>query len=290
MDGYLEKENGHSLPNLEEARTDGAFHQGGAYNRYSGRSKRIAAFGCLAVLLVALVTGFSVGFAKNKRENEQASLEEGGDDDGNGDDDEGDDDMPRLQAVQEFLMGTISTETQLKDTKSAQYKAAAWMADEDTARLDIPDDSTDVDSSFGFVQRYVMAVFYYSLNGDKWRETTSFLTGDSVCDWQTEDVLTEDVRPEDTDPETWNFGVTCGEFDSIEQIILSKYLVCRTKTTTTECLVPLSKTEFLTDRLCSFDFCLPGFYFYFSSLFNNTTTIQQSATTSPAPSQMSWAT
>ena len=69
----------------------------------------------------------------------------------------------------------ISGET-LLDVGSPQYKAANWIADEDPMQLDINDP--------GFEQRYAMAVFYYSLDGDNWNSKSGWLSGESECSWE----------------------------------------------------------------------------------------------------------
>jgi hypothetical protein len=69
----------------------------------------------------------------------------------------------------------ISGET-LMDVVSPQHKAARWIADEDPMQLDINDP--------GFEQRYAMAVFYYSLDGDNWNSKDGWLSGQSECDWE----------------------------------------------------------------------------------------------------------
>ena len=64
----------------------------------------------------------------------------------------------------------------LMDVGSPQHRAAKWISDEDPMQLNIDDP--------GFEQRYVMAVFYYSLNGDDWSSSDGWLSGDSECTWK----------------------------------------------------------------------------------------------------------
>jgi hypothetical protein len=55
---------------------------------------------------------------------------------------------------------------------SPQSRAFTWLAD--NANLDdYPD--------WKRIQRYVLAVFYYSTNGDKWRENDGWLSDDDEC-------------------------------------------------------------------------------------------------------------
>lgn len=58
---------------------------------------------------------------------------------------------------------------------SPQYMAAMWMADSDPLRLD-PDDAR-------FTQRYVMVLFYYAMDGQRWVEQNGWLSELSECYW-----------------------------------------------------------------------------------------------------------
>eukprot|EP00591_Stephanopyxis_turris_P005626 CAMPEP_0195508234 /NCGR_PEP_ID=MMETSP0794_2-20130614/1501_1 /TAXON_ID=515487 /ORGANISM="Stephanopyxis turris, Strain CCMP 815" /LENGTH=339 /DNA_ID=CAMNT_0040635143 /DNA_START=301 /DNA_END=1320 /DNA_ORIENTATION=+ len=60
-----------------------------------------------------------------------------------------------------ILRNTETTEAQLDDTTSPQYQAFTFVCYEDQPRC--PDEE-----QCSFVQRYVMAVFYYSTLGDAW--------------------------------------------------------------------------------------------------------------------------
>jgi Leucine-rich repeat (LRR) protein len=55
---------------------------------------------------------------------------------------------------------SISNEDAFNDVMSPQYQAAQWVSDEDPLALPIGDAQ--------FVQRYILAVFYFSTNGDEW--------------------------------------------------------------------------------------------------------------------------
>jgi hypothetical protein len=223
---YIEKENGHSMPSLEQVRTEGAIH--GTYNRYSGKQKRTALVIGLTVLLVALVTGVTVSQVRHKSTKSSSSAAENADNpagapDDNGDDNARDDDeagldLPRLQLVQDFLSEKITPLATLKDITTPQYMAAKWIADQDDYGIDIPDDPTNVDDSYDFVQRYVMAVFYYALGGDEWQDDYGFLSPTPVCDWN--EPLSPDTTPDGNDPQFWNLGVTCDENDEILQIYI----------------------------------------------------------------------
>ncbi len=61
----------------------------------------------------------------------------------------------------------------LYDPQTPQHKAARWISDVDQMDLNHP----------GFEQRYAMAVFYYSTNGDNWQTSDGWLKKDSECTW-----------------------------------------------------------------------------------------------------------
>jgi hypothetical protein len=228
---YIEKENGHSMPSLEQVRAEGAMH--GTYNRYSGKQKRTALVIGLTVLLVALVTGVTVSQVRHRNtvksssaaaanDSNSAATDDTADGDDNArDDDEAGLDIPRLQAVQDFLSVKITPLAKFKDITSPQYLASKWIADQDDFDMEIPDDPENVDDSYDFVQRYVMAVFYYALGGDEWQDDYGFLYPSPVCDWN--EAAPEDTIPDGNDPNFWFFGVTCDESDEIVQIYMGTY-------------------------------------------------------------------
>ena len=80
-------------------------------------------------------------------------------------------------------------EKDLQSVSSPQYKAARWMAEVDvsdfTLGLGFPIDVTDHRTIIQFRQRYSLAVFYYSTNGDdSWLEKCNFMNPTKhVCEW-----------------------------------------------------------------------------------------------------------
>mmetsp|Transcript_26969 Transcript_26969/g.56758 ORF Transcript_26969/g.56758 Transcript_26969/m.56758 type:complete len:708 (+) Transcript_26969:166-2289(+) len=61
----------------------------------------------------------------------------------------------------------------LYDPQTPQHKAARWISDVDQMDLNHP----------GFEQRYAMAVFYYSTDGDNWQTQDGWLKEGSECNW-----------------------------------------------------------------------------------------------------------
>lgn len=231
---YLETElerGSHSLPSVEEARTQGALS--GA-NRHSGKSKRTIAMVAMLVAVIALVVGFSVATVQNNKSSSSKSssaqdLNGDGDTLDEGEEDAGEletDDAVRLDQVHIFLLGSaISSESDLKDTSKPQYKAAQWIANEDD--WDIPE-TNDYDTAYSFVQRYVMAVFYYALDGPNWTNSLNFLSTDlDTCEWNV-NIEVKDPPP-GTDETNFDFGVSCWDeeiedySDAVTYIFISTF-------------------------------------------------------------------
>jgi hypothetical protein len=87
------------------------------------------------------------------------------------------------------LKAISGTET-FSDGSTPQYKAASWLADSDSYSRDL-----DV-ASPKFIQRYVLTVFYFSMNGDSWdgcnrvypacnigKRSEPWISGTDECTW-----------------------------------------------------------------------------------------------------------
>lgn len=63
--------------------------------------------------------------------------------------------------------------------------ALQWIVEEDSLRLPILDaNETSVeDANWRLLQRYVLALFYFSTNGEQWTKDHNFLLGVDVCRW-----------------------------------------------------------------------------------------------------------
>jgi hypothetical protein len=74
----------------------------------------------------------------------------------------------------------------LANRTSPQSKALAWLERNENLQ-EYPD--------WRRIQRYVLAVFYYSTNGDEWTDSTGWLSDQDECEWLTfsfEDVCNND--------------------------------------------------------------------------------------------------
>jgi hypothetical protein len=107
---------------------------------------------------------------------------------------------PRLDKIVGFLTDTtsVSSVKDLYDSSSPQFRAARWLADEDSERLTVPTITSGtgagvgdlysfetgvtanavVVSPFDFVQRYILLVLYFALGGN-----TNDNTNDNDSSW-----------------------------------------------------------------------------------------------------------
>jgi len=65
----------------------------------------------------------------------------------------------------------------------SQNLALTWMAEEDSMQLAVPGNAIDSDSGYEFIQRFVMAVIYFDLDGEKWKYDMNFMKETDVCGW-----------------------------------------------------------------------------------------------------------
>lgn len=105
----------------------------------------------------------------------------------------------------------ISDQKDLLKESTPQYKAAYWMANTDAEPLSVPSSSDD-QNVFRFVQRYVLAVLYHSLNGNNWINGLGFLSGVHECSWY------EEVPDENGD--LFAVGVTCNENLHVDNLLI----------------------------------------------------------------------
>jgi hypothetical protein len=83
----------------------------------------------------------------------------------------------RVYDVADFVAARQwSSEVAVNKPGTPQWEAAEWIADFDRAKLPI-------DDSVEFKQRYILAVFYFSLDGADWFQQLEFLSRENVCDW-----------------------------------------------------------------------------------------------------------
>uniref|UniRef100_A0A7S2U7C5 L domain-like protein n=1 Tax=Attheya septentrionalis TaxID=420275 RepID=A0A7S2U7C5_9STRA len=176
----------HSLPSPEEVRMNS-----GTY-RADRRSKKC----CCSVrflyislfLVVILAAGLTIGLLardNNKKSNGASGSSRSG--------------KPfipttdahylRLNGVTEFL-SDASSGKEMAENGTPQNLAANWIAFNDGMMLDVPV-STNTKTGARFLQRYALAVFYFSLSGDDWEIDADFLSSKSECDWNQEGMVND---------------------------------------------------------------------------------------------------
>jgi hypothetical protein len=240
--------NNHSLPTLEQVRTEGVIHHGGSlssrmndaynkYNVYSGQHKRrMALFVTFAVVVIAAIVGVSIAISGGN-DNNTTSASVGSDisDTAFGHHDKTPQDPEkqkeptevdaRFETIVTLLSAKISHSEDLELAGTPQNLAAQWMAaNDDNALYDIPTNPHSYVASFQFVQRYILIVLYYALDGGNWSNDSFFLTpAVSECDWHF--GLSSDVKPPGADTSSWSFGVQCNDKKEVSHIFISKYSV-----------------------------------------------------------------
>ena len=126
-----------------------------------------------------------------------------------------------LKTIQWLEEHGISTMKDLTTEDSPQYQAARWIADLDRMQSEIPvlqnldknhlvhnasaeeqDHAHQVHMDYErFLQRYILAVFFFSLNGRSWVNDLSFLSENNECAWFDPEIA--------NDGQSYALGVTC---------------------------------------------------------------------------------
>lgn len=76
------------------------------------------------------------------------------------------------------MFGPLSGLHFFGDPAFPQYKALEWLANKDPAQLDLSHSSGSV-----LLQRYIIALLYFTTKGPEWKEQHNFLSEASVCQW-----------------------------------------------------------------------------------------------------------
>jgi hypothetical protein len=81
-----------------------------------------------------------------------------------------------------LLQNEVLDAEALQDDSSPQFQALGWLANDDTAVLDL--DST---SPVILVEQYLLALLYFATSGEGWLDQLNFLSASSVCGWNNRD-------------------------------------------------------------------------------------------------------
>jgi hypothetical protein len=63
-----------------------------------------------------------------------------------------------------------------------QYHAVQWMIHTD--RTKVPHPSSSEHEKYRFISRYVMALFYYAMDGPNWFVPLKWMSKKDICEWQ----------------------------------------------------------------------------------------------------------
>ena len=95
-------------------------------------------------------------------------------------------DTPTALSDLEFardIFTLLSEEDALLNESTPQYKAVWWIAHEDPSNV-IVMVRNKTQSSWLMIERYVMALLYFSTDGPHWFVQNDFLGNTSICDWE----------------------------------------------------------------------------------------------------------
>ena len=74
-----------------------------------------------------------------------------------------------------LVASSVSGTEALKDAESPQYKAACWLIHDDLLQVKALD--------VHVIQRYILAVVFYTLHGGDWNRNYDFLSPSHECEW-----------------------------------------------------------------------------------------------------------
>jgi len=122
----------------------------------------------------------------------------------------------RLKQTIAFLDDySYSSAEAMKDPTSPQFMAAAWISDYDLIQYLVPIAGSNRDDISQFIERYVMAVFFYATGGPKdWVERHKFMSEEHLCAWFSSKKL--------DDGEVVAIGVSCDIDLRIDEILIPK--------------------------------------------------------------------
>jgi hypothetical protein len=106
-----------------------------------------------------------------------------------------------MDCLAEILLQNEGADAEaLQDDSSPQFQALRWLANDDTAVLDLDSTSRAI-----LVERFVLAMLYFATRGEGWGDQRNFLSASSVCEWN-----------------TGSTGVLCNRDDLVVRLVLCK--------------------------------------------------------------------
>jgi hypothetical protein len=179
-DFMLDEDNLHEqLPSVEEIRMSAAStrtrkHTGGGIGG-------VAMIALVAVCILALIIGLSAGLSGNSKSASAPVVDTPAVTDSPTT-------SPTMLSRMDATIALLSqiTDADVSNLATPQGQAAHWMAIVDGMQLEVPTTTEDADDTYDyFVERWVLAIIYYQMNGANWDIQFDFLDDHaSVCDWE----------------------------------------------------------------------------------------------------------
>lgn len=113
-------------------------------------------------------------------------------------------------------MTVFSGTDKLMDITSPQYKAACWVLNDDPFNYDTNTTSNALERiEERMIQRYILAVLYFSTTPKHWTQPLHFLSSRSECEWNTaKEFYVEESK--------YLLGVLCNDDETVFSIFLCK--------------------------------------------------------------------
>jgi hypothetical protein len=175
----LDEDNLHEqLPSVEEIRMSAAStrtrkHTGGGFGG-------VAIIALAAVCILALIIGLSAGLSGNSKSASAPVVDTPAVTDSPTT-------SPTMLSRMDATIALLSqiTDADVSNLATPQGQAAHWMAIDDGMQLEVPTTTEDADDTYdSFVERWVLAIIYYQMNGASWDIQFGWLGDTSVCDWE----------------------------------------------------------------------------------------------------------
>ena len=237
-------ENGHSLPNVDELKTDAKAKNServGEDGQVIGRRTGGWVF-WVALLLALVVIGAIIGIAvaatsgggspstASSTSSFQTSAPQVVQQPSGSEKETGTDVAPapvtaapapapsggRASQIKAYLTKEgISSDADLSTEGSPQFRAVDFLAVRDAYAIDIPTGNKDTPEGYAFMTRYVLSTLFFSTRGNDWTFDLNFLSDKDVCSWYS--VL------QYVDLSTEYRGVACVEDGTqVESLFMSK--------------------------------------------------------------------
>jgi hypothetical protein len=102
-----------------------------------------------------------------------------------------------LEAIAWIIKQGYSSSDSLQNSLSPQRLAVQFMVESTITSFELPTTDTSQDDINLWKERYVLAVFYFSLNGPNWLNENTFLNPSaSNCDWNSPVILPTEIKLE----------------------------------------------------------------------------------------------